>query len=168
MFYFVSFLLVFFLFVSCSFVDRNVELVSTVDSLATTMQEWKEWAESSDEGLWEGDNSHSIVLEHLYTFGGEDDVNTYFFYPEAFAVKGDTVFVSDGSTQKLVCFNLSGELLWSTEGAGEGPGHFSGVSQIAVSDDEIASPVASSPDYAIVLNKPSMNRFQGMVKRESL
>jgi len=55
-FYFVSFLLVFFLFVSCSFVDRNVELVSTVDSLA-------KWAESSDEGLWEGDNSHSIVLE---------------------------------------------------------------------------------------------------------
>ena len=27
---------------------------------------------------------------------------------------------------------------------------------VSVSDEEIASPVASSPDYAVVLNKPSM------------
>jgi 2-oxoglutarate ferredoxin oxidoreductase subunit gamma len=32
---------------------------------------------------------------------------------------------------------------------------------VVVSDEEIASPVTSSPDFAVVLNKPSMMRYQG-------
>lgn len=36
---------------------------------------------------------------------------------------------------------------------------------VCVSDEEIASPVASSPDYAVVLNKPSMNKYQGLIKK---
>ena len=39
---------------------------------------------------------------------------------------------------------------------------------VAVSDEEIASPVASSPDYAVVLNKPSMIKYQGMIKSNGL
>ena len=35
---------------------------------------------------------------------------------------------------------------------------------VVVSDEEIASPVASSPDYAVVLNRPSMMKYQGMMK----
>jgi len=35
---------------------------------------------------------------------------------------------------------------------------------VCVSDAEIASPVASSPDFAVVMNKPSMAKFQGMIK----
>jgi len=35
---------------------------------------------------------------------------------------------------------------------------------VAVSDDDIASPVASSPDFAVVLNKPSMMKYQDMIK----
>lgn len=35
---------------------------------------------------------------------------------------------------------------------------------VSISDEEIASPVASSPDSALVLNKPSMVRFQGLIK----
>ena len=35
---------------------------------------------------------------------------------------------------------------------------------VVVSDDEIASPVASSPDFVVVMNKPSMMKFQGMMK----
>lgn len=34
---------------------------------------------------------------------------------------------------------------------------------VVVSDEEIASPVASFPDYAVVLNKPSMLRFEGVI-----
>ena len=34
---------------------------------------------------------------------------------------------------------------------------------VVVSDEEIASPVASSPDFAIVMNKPSMARYEGMI-----
>ena len=35
---------------------------------------------------------------------------------------------------------------------------------VCVSDEEIASPVASSPDYAVVLNKPSMIKYQKLIK----
>lgn len=35
---------------------------------------------------------------------------------------------------------------------------------VSISDEEIASPVASSLDFAVVLNKPSMVRFQGLIK----
>ena len=31
-------------------------------------------------------------------------------------------------------------------------------------DEEIASPVASSPDYAVVMNKPSMLKYQNIIK----
>ncbi len=39
---------------------------------------------------------------------------------------------------------------------------------VCVSDEEIASPVASSPDYAVVLNKPSMVKYQGIVSSGGL
>jgi 2-oxoglutarate ferredoxin oxidoreductase subunit gamma len=39
---------------------------------------------------------------------------------------------------------------------------------VCVSDEEIASPVASSPDYAVVLNKPSMVKYQQVLKRNGL
>jgi 2-oxoglutarate ferredoxin oxidoreductase subunit gamma len=39
---------------------------------------------------------------------------------------------------------------------------------VCVSDEEIASPVASSPDYAVVLNKPSFKKYQGIIKNKGL
>jgi 2-oxoglutarate ferredoxin oxidoreductase subunit gamma len=39
---------------------------------------------------------------------------------------------------------------------------------VAVSDEDIASPVASSPDFAVVLNKPSMMKYQDMIKSGGL
>jgi len=35
---------------------------------------------------------------------------------------------------------------------------------VVVSDEEIASPIASSPDYAIAMNYPSMVKYQNMVR----
>lgn len=35
---------------------------------------------------------------------------------------------------------------------------------VAVSDDEIASPVASSPEFVVVMNNPSLLRFQNVVQ----
>jgi len=35
---------------------------------------------------------------------------------------------------------------------------------VAVSDEEIASPVASSPDYVVAMNQPSVIRFQNQVQ----
>ena len=35
---------------------------------------------------------------------------------------------------------------------------------IAISDEEIASPVASAPDFVVAMNQPSINRFQNQVQ----
>jgi len=35
---------------------------------------------------------------------------------------------------------------------------------VAVSDDEIFSPVASTPDYAVIMNKPSLAKYENMMK----
>lgn len=35
---------------------------------------------------------------------------------------------------------------------------------VAISDEEIASPVASSPDFLVAMNQPSLVRFQNQVK----
>ena len=39
---------------------------------------------------------------------------------------------------------------------------------VAVSDDEIASPVASSPDFIVAMNQPSMVRFQNQIQSGGL
>jgi len=35
---------------------------------------------------------------------------------------------------------------------------------VAISDEDIASPIASSPDFAVVMNQPSLARFQNQVE----
>jgi 2-oxoglutarate ferredoxin oxidoreductase subunit gamma len=35
---------------------------------------------------------------------------------------------------------------------------------VSISDEEIASPVASNPDYVVVMNKPSMLKYQSLIK----
>ena len=35
---------------------------------------------------------------------------------------------------------------------------------VVVSDEEIFSPVASSPDYAVIMNYPSLVKYEGMIK----
>jgi len=35
---------------------------------------------------------------------------------------------------------------------------------VVVSDEEIFSPVASSPDYAVIMNRPSLVKYEGMIK----
>jgi len=36
---------------------------------------------------------------------------------------------------------------------------------VSVGDEEIASPIASVPDYLAIMNAPSLNRFQNMLKK---
>lgn len=35
---------------------------------------------------------------------------------------------------------------------------------VAISDEDIASPIASSPDFAVVMNQPSLVRFQNQIE----
>ncbi len=35
---------------------------------------------------------------------------------------------------------------------------------VAISDEEIFSPVASSPDFAVIMNKPSLTKYENLIK----
>lgn len=39
---------------------------------------------------------------------------------------------------------------------------------VVVADEEIFSPVASSPDYAVIMNKPSLLKYEGTMKQGGL
>jgi 2-oxoglutarate ferredoxin oxidoreductase subunit gamma len=36
---------------------------------------------------------------------------------------------------------------------------------VVVSDEEIFSPVASSPDYAVIMNRPSLMKYEGTIRK---
>lgn len=108
------------------------------DSIKKELGEWKAWAESSDNGLWEGNASHSLSLELLNVYGGEENTIPAFFSVESFDVSGDTIFISDKQAQQLVAINFQGCVLWKSGGLGEGPGFFSGIAQLDVNSEYIA------------------------------
>jgi 2-oxoglutarate ferredoxin oxidoreductase subunit gamma len=39
---------------------------------------------------------------------------------------------------------------------------------VVVSEEEIFSPVASSPDYGVIMNRPSLMKYEGMIKEGGL
>lgn len=39
---------------------------------------------------------------------------------------------------------------------------------VVVSDEEIFSPVASSPDFAVIMNNPSFIKYEGMIKKDGI
>lgn len=128
--------LVFNSFYSCS-QSSSETAGSKADSLYRVLSEWKEWAEASDDGIWEGDSTHNLSFELLRIYGGELKQEPIFFSIESFAVSGDTIFIADDQTQQLIAIDFNGDLLWKVGGVGEGPGLFSGIGQIAVNKNYI-------------------------------
>lgn len=39
---------------------------------------------------------------------------------------------------------------------------------VVISDEEIASPVAATPDFGVVLNRPSLIKYEGMMRSDGL
>lgn len=39
---------------------------------------------------------------------------------------------------------------------------------VVVSEEEIFSPVASAPDYAVIMNKPSLVKYEGLIRKGGL
>ncbi|MCK5132185.1 MAG: hypothetical protein KAR40_08565 [Candidatus Sabulitectum sp.] len=101
-----------------------------------TLAVWKEWAQASDEGLWVNSPERQVVLREVSTLGG--DAFALFYSPVDIAISGDTLFVTDSSTESVVCLNAAtNELIWKFGEPGEGPGHFSGITHIAVSNSRV-------------------------------
>lgn len=97
---------------------------------------WKEWAESTDDGLWVSEQDRAVYLSEIKRIGGDDSAP--FFNPGAMAVVQKSLFVADRANESLVCVDVeSGELQWSVGSSGEGPGHFSQIGHIAFTDERV-------------------------------
>lgn len=99
-----------------------------------TIARWTEWAEASDEGLWEGDPSHSVRFTWVQSYGGDQDMDPPFYSVWEGAISGDSLFIADYSGCRVVCMGVDGGVLWTRGEQGEGPGHFGSLCNVAVSD----------------------------------
>ncbi len=115
-------------------IDDPLTYISSTDTIA----KWQNWAMRSDEGLWENDSSHDVQLSLQQMYGGEDNPNPPFFSVKWMQVSGDTLFIADRARECLVCMTSNGEVLWEYGAPGEGPGCFSRIGSIAVSDSWLA------------------------------
>jgi sugar lactone lactonase YvrE len=98
---------------------------------------WSDWAEGSDEGLWEGDSTHLVSIRTIWTLGG-DSPDPAFYTVESMAFSGETLFVTDSQAERLVAMDMAGNVLWRSGSPGEGPGCFTGIGQVACSGGAIA------------------------------
>ncbi len=103
-----------------------------------TLEKWSAYASSSDEGLWENDESKRIEVIRADTYGGEGDLTPPFFHANFIAVYGDTIYVVDGTQEALIAMNSNGERFWSTGQLGEGPGDFAMIGSVSRFSDVIA------------------------------
>jgi|GEM_PF-1972465 len=101
---------------------------------ASELQEWKDWAESSDQPA--GFSGGEVHLELLQTVSGQGTDN--YFNPAAIATDGEILVVTDQGQERLFCFNLSDTLdVWAMGEPGEGPGHFSRIGHAAIIDSTV-------------------------------
>ncbi|MCD4707625.1 MAG: hypothetical protein K8S62_07780 [Candidatus Sabulitectum sp.] len=101
--------------------------------------EWREYLQSSDDGLWEDIEEHFISYNPGGYFTDPEAMAPMVYKPYSICTAGDTVFVADAGTQEIVALTNEGELIWKVGGAGEGPGNFSLVTTLAVSDRYVAA-----------------------------
>ncbi len=104
----------------------------------TTIAEWKEYLESSDDGLWEDMKEHSLEYRYLGYFCEEQDLEPEIYSPFAVCSFADTIYVTDASTKQVVALDSEGSVLWKAGSPGEGPGHFGQMTTLAASRRYVA------------------------------
>lgn len=130
---------------SCSSESRREisnELVSSgIASIAcdSTSYAWKAFLESSDDGLWEGDNEHFVSYNNIILITDPEAVRPVVYNPFAICSFGDTIYISDAATQKILAIDKTGNLLWEAGGHGEGPGEFPSVSTLTASSQYVVA-----------------------------
>jgi hypothetical protein len=117
--------------------DRNIEEVSPIEANPSLVDNWTEYLQSSDSGLWEDSTEYSQNIAYLSDMYEENAITVY--SPYAISCYSDTIYVTDASTRDIVALHEDGTVLWRTGGAGEGPGEFSLITTLAASKRYVAA-----------------------------
>ena len=113
--------------------SASITAVDTYGPDRNVISEWKDYLESSDDGLWEDIEDHFLEYRHLGYFCEEQDLEPAVYSPFAVCSFADTIYVTDSSTKQVVAMDSEGSVLWKAGGAGEGPGHFGMMTTLAAS-----------------------------------
>ncbi|MCK5133126.1 MAG: hypothetical protein KAR40_13350 [Candidatus Sabulitectum sp.] len=105
----------------------------------TIIDEWTEYLQSSDDGLWEDSTEHTLSYRYLGHLYDEEDLDIPVYSPFALCCYSDTIFITDVATKQIVAMDDEGSVLWKAGGAGEGPGEFSMMTTLAVSGKYVAA-----------------------------
>ena len=103
-----------------------------------TLTKWKTWAMRTDDGLWENETGHTIQLNLVQIYGGENLIDPPFFRLNWLSISGDTIFISDQAQEAIVCMGIDGTVHWTYGEEGEGPGHFCRILATDCSENWIA------------------------------
>ncbi len=117
----------------------NVEVVSDGGISSAVINEWTEFLQSSDSGLWENNSEHINSYRNLGNLYDEEGLDIPVYSPFAVSCYADTIFVTDAGTKQIVAMDSEGSVLWKAGGEGEGPGEFGLMTTLAVSGKYVAA-----------------------------
>jgi len=118
--------------------DHENAEVSDNEVNITIIDEWTEYLQSSDNGLWEDSTEHTLSYRYLGHLYDEEDLDIPVYSPFAVCCYSDTIFVTDAATKQIIAMDDEGSVLWKAGGEGEGPGEFSTMTTLAVSGKYVA------------------------------
>lgn len=128
-----------FIILGCSRNNDNTNSQQFSNTIPVdTLDKWEDYASSSDNGLWENDDSRRVIVTRVESYGGEEDLDPPFFKSDFISLYGDTIYISDGSQEALIAMDSSGEVLWKRGQPGEGPGDFLMIGSTSRSGNTIA------------------------------
>ncbi|PIE51393.1 hypothetical protein CSA37_11745 [Candidatus Fermentibacteria bacterium] len=108
---------------------------NNTDSMESRLSALQRWMESSSPPAVSMEMPLYMVSEVVLS---PESCNYEYFFIESFDIQDGKVFITDGRSSALLAYTLDGELLWKAGGAGEGPGLFSGIGEVAVRGDTLA------------------------------
>ncbi len=118
----------------------DAEILSSSGVSPSVVDDWVEYFQSSDNGLWEDSVEHHLSYREMGHLYDEDNIDVPVYSPFAVCCYSDTIFVTDAITKEIVALDIDGNVLWKTGGEGEGPGEFSLITTLAVSAMYVAAP----------------------------
>ena len=125
------------LFFSCSRSDEPINAQGMQHQIPDG--EWNRFL-NSGEGLWANSPEHTISFTAMVNLTDPESMTPVIYKAGSVCSVGDTLYVTDSATKKVVAIDLQGNLLWEAGGEGEGPGEFPSIITIAASGSCIAVP----------------------------
>lgn len=119
--------------------ENSIDLFSGNAISIDELYEWTDYLQSSDVGLWEENLGHAKLYRLTKQLTFDNCLFIPEFSPYTLCCNSDTIFITNAKTQEIVALDCNGDIFWKTGGLGGGPGEFTKITTLAVSDLYVAA-----------------------------